>query len=485
VLGVAMLVGALGGCSLLAPETPARPTLLVAGETESPTTPPSEPASTPVASLGASLQPPSEDPGATPGTGIVPGSVNRSSLSLTATYDVNALITVSTGVLEMATLIQVRNDSGTEIDRLELNTIAAAIGQLRVTDATVDDVPVRVRVQGQTLFVPLGGVLPPGATATVRIGHRAKLATGVSGSDWMFTRFGGTLALNRWIPWISRATPFDHPRKGDPYMTTTSPQVDIEIVTDERMVLAAPARDIVQVAAGAGVAWAFTVRDVRDVSVVLAPDFDVARGTAAGVPIRVYSRSGFAAGERLLDLARSAVIREAEILGVDYPWPVLVVVESQGGEGLESPALVWIPRTLDSLNRTYEVHHEVAHQWFYALVGSDQQAQPFADEGPADLLARTALGTIRASRCAESPLDRAITRYAEGCYYEVVYVQSGLLLEEIRQRIGTRPFWKAMRAYLDEHRLGVGGTKVLLDTLRDASEVNLLPLLRSRFPSLY
>jgi hypothetical protein len=164
---------------------------------------------------------------------------------------------------------------------------------------------------------------------------------------------------------------------------------------------------------------------------------------------------------------------------------VLTVVETQGGSGLESPGLVWIPENVDTLNRTYLVHHEIAHQWFYGLVGNDQQAEPFADEAAADLLARTVLDTLRSSRCARTALDRAITAYSRGCYYEVVYVQGGLVLDDIRRQMGTDRFWEAMRTYVEWIRNGLAGSKQLLETLRAASPVDLLPTLRARFPDLY
>ena len=418
-------------------------------------------------------------------TAIVPGAVDRSSLALRATYRVTAAITVRTGALDVATRIEVRNESGDGIDRLELNTVAARLGNLKVTRATVDDRAVKVRVRDQTLFVPLGGVLPDGAAAIVSIAYRATLRPGSADSDWMFSRAGGTLALYRWIPWVSEAKPFDRPNIGDPFVTPTSPQVDVEILTDERMVLAAPSADVDQFTAGLGSAWSFTVRDVRDVSVLLAPDFQVTRGEVNGIPIRAYTRPGGLSGPQLLDLASAAVELESRQLGVAYPWTTLAVVETEAGPALESPGLVWIPNDFTPLNRTYAVYHTVAQQWFYGLVGSDQRAEPFAEEAPADLLARTALGTLRASRCSGDALDGPIGAYSRTCYYEVVFVQGGLLLDQLRQRIGTDRFWAAMRGYLEDNRHGIGGTRQLLEALREATRVNLLPTLRSRFPDLY
>ena len=447
--------------------------------------PSAEPSAAPSAEPSAEPSAPPTSPPTLPGvTAIVPGAVDRSSLDVTATYRVNAAITVGTGRLDVATRIIARNDSGKGIDRLELNTVAARLGDIELT-ATVDDVPVGVKVRDQTLLVPLGGILPDGASATILVTYRATLRDDVTGSDWMFSRAFDTVALYRWIPWVSRAVPFDRPNTGDPFVTSTSPQVDVELLTDERMVLAAPAAVIDDYAAGDGTAWSFTVRDVRDVSVVLAPDFEVARGKAKGVPIRAYTRPGGNSGPELVRMAEAAIEAEVDRLGVAYPWTTLVLVETEGGASIESPGLIWVTSRADTLNRTYAVYHGTAQQWFYGLVGNDQRADPFADEAPSDLLARTALGTQRASRCPRADLDRSISAYSRTCYYEVVFVQGGSVLDDIRERMGTNRFWRAMREYLEENRLGIGGTRELLETLRANSKVNLLPLLRSRFPDLY
>jgi hypothetical protein len=461
--------------------SPVRPTTQVAAETGSPTpeaTQPPPPTAEP--SPG-----PTTDPNEPPPPSIEPGDVDRASLNVSATYDVNALISVGSGAIEMAARIEVTNESGEGIDRLELNTVAARLGGIKVTESSVDGKHVRTRVNDQTLIMPLDGVLPDGASATILIGYRGRLTRGLTGSDWMFSNVGGTIAMHRWIPWVSRAIPFGRPNDGLPFVTVTSPSVEVEIVTDTPMVLAAPAADVAKLTAGRGQAWAFTLENVRDVSVVLAPDFGVLEGEVKGVPIRVYSRYGAFNRDQLLGLAEAAVRADSDLLGVDYPWTVLTVVETEGGEGLAAPGVIWVPKNLDSLNRTYTVHHVVAHQWFDGLVGHNQRTDPFAGDGMADMLARTATGNFRPSSCPTTRLDLAVTGYSAGCYYETVQVQGGLVLDSIRQQMGSNQFWAAVHDYLEEYRYEIGGTKELLDTLRAASDGAIGPILRSRFPGLY
>lgn len=476
---VAVLAVAVLASACESTPQPVRPTTQVAAETS---IPPEPTLSVTPAPSGPA---PTIDPNVNAPSSIEPGEVNRSSLNLRATYDVNALISVGTGAIEMAARIEVTNESGDGIDRLELNTIAAKLGGIEVTESSVDGSRVKTQVKDQTLVMPLGGILPDGASATILIGYRASLRPSLSGSDWMFSNVSGTIAMHRWIPWVSKQIPFGRPNDGLPFVTATSPSAEVEIVTDMPMVLASPVADVTKLTAGRGQAWSFTVENVRDVSVSLAPDFGVLEGEVQGVPIRVYSRYGAFNRDRLLGLAAAAVRADADLLGVEYPWTVLTIVETEGGDALAAPGLIWVPKNLDALNQTYAVHHVVAHQWFYALVGSNQRTEPFASDGMADLLARTATANFRPSNCPTQRLDLAITGYSTGCYYETVQLQGGLVLDSIRQQMGASRFWGAVRDYIKEYRYGIGGTKELLDALRDASDVNIGSILRARFPGLY
>ena len=79
------------------------------------------------------------------------------------------------------------------------------------------------KVHDQTVIVPLGGILPAGATAKVRVQYRSTLRSSLTGSNWLFTKVNGIVDAYRWIPWVSLDTPFNRPNHGDPFVTPGQP----------------------------------------------------------------------------------------------------------------------------------------------------------------------------------------------------------------------------------------------------------------------
>ncbi len=121
-------------------------------------------------------------PAATTASAIIPGSVNRSSLNLSATYSVGLTLSYSSRWFSANTIAQITNTSGGPIDRVELNTIAARLGGMSLRAVSVDGKNVSGRISDQTVIVPLGGILPAGEScqgAGALPGPTAELAIGV------------------------------------------------------------------------------------------------------------------------------------------------------------------------------------------------------------------------------------------------------------------------------------------------------------------
>ncbi len=205
---------------------------------------------------------------------ITPGSVNRTSLNLSATYSVGLTLNYASRSFMVNSVATITNTSGGPIDRIELNTIAARLGGMSLRVVQVDGRNVPRRVSDQTIVVPLGGILAAGDTVKVRTHYLARLRSSLSGSNWLFTKVNGIVDAYRWIPWVSRATPFTRPNHGDPFVTPVSPDVAVTLRADRRLVVASTA-DRVSVSSD-GRTQRFVARNVRDVTITAAPDFRTA-----------------------------------------------------------------------------------------------------------------------------------------------------------------------------------------------------------------
>jgi hypothetical protein len=412
---------------------------------------------------------------------ITPGSVNRTSANLTARYLVGLNLRFGSRSFQANTVATITNTSGGPIDRVEFNTIAARLGGMRLHVVEVDGRRVAAKVSDQTIIVPLGGILAAGDSVRIRVHYVATLRRSLAGSNWMFTRTNGIVDAYRWIPWVSRATPFTRPNHGDPFVTPVSPQVIVNVTTDRRLVIASTAGVVSR--STNGLAQRLVARNVRDVTITAAPDFRTATVSVGSKKVRYYYRSS-AYRALIVDAAADALRAMQSRLG-PYPYSIYKVVQSAGGFGMESPGLTWIPLGTGSANLRYLVAHETAHQWFYGVVGNDQARQPFADEAVADFVARDVTGTRRSSRCSTGRLDMSIYRYSATCYYEILYIQGGNLLNEAKRRMGSTLFWSTLRAYVVAQRYKISTTTKLLTTLDAATPVYLSALFRPRFPSIY
>ena len=413
---------------------------------------------------------------------IVAGSVGRSSLDLDAVYRSNLKLTWSARAIWVDSTALIRNTSGGEIDRIELNSIAARLGNIRLRPVTVDGVAVPATVTGQTIVVPLGGVLPVDATTRIRVRFSARLRSTLGGSDWLFTQTNGIADIYRWLPWVSRRVTFERPSHADPFVTPSSRDVRVTIRSDRRLDLATTG-ELVSTSSN-GLTKTFQARNVRDFTVTASTNFDWRERRVGDTTVRVWFRPG-TRGAAWLDAAADAFAALEARLG-PYGYPTFDVVQSAGGSGMESPGLIWIPTGTAASNLRYLIAHETAHQWFYGIVGNDQASEPFTDEATADFAARAVLGIHRSSRCPTRPLDRSIYDYAARCYYEIVYIQGGNVLDEARRLMGSELFWTTLREFVEANRHQLVATSTLLRTLDDATPLDLAGLLfAARFPRIY
>ncbi|MCB9354932.1 MAG: M1 family metallopeptidase [Lewinellaceae bacterium] len=136
----------------------------------------------------------------------------------------------------------------------------------------------------------------------------------------------------------------------------------------------------------------------------------------------------------------------------------------QGGESaMEYPMLTLIEQTTLAANAMPTAIHEWMHNWYYGMIGNDENEEAWLDEGFAsyatadvDLHAgddgkniRSGLASI-ASRQWKEPLGTPANAYSDSYdYYDVVYGKGAAFLWQIRYIVGEEPFQRGMLRYYD------------------------------------
>ena len=233
--------------------------------------------------------------------------------------------------------------------------------------------------------------------------------------------------------------------------------------------------------------WRFRNPVSRDVAISVGP-FVTTRRTVAGVPV-LYAVSDAVAGglsparvvEPVHRWTRDSLIDFTRRFG-PFPYPALTVVALGpiGGAGVEYPGLIFVG------SRRYDVvvPHEVAHEWFYGLVGNDQGDDPWLDESFASY-AEALVNPTSAGRF----VDLVRSRGAVGLpmahwddhrddYGRVVYGKGAGALLVARGEVGEGAFDALLRCFVNEHahrvvtpedvRAAFAPAPVVVDVLRDA-----------------
>jgi aminopeptidase N len=114
----------------------------------------------------------------------------------------------------------------------------------------------------------------------------------------------------------------------------------------------------------------------RDFSLAVGP-LRLVEGNQDGVRVRVFAGRRVRAARRSLRVARRAVRLLGRRLGPYDSSELDVVLVGGGfsvGIGMEYPELIF------SIPAPEVITHEIAHQWWYGLVGNNQYREPWLDE---------------------------------------------------------------------------------------------------------
>lgn len=265
---------------------------------------------------------------------------------------------------------------------------------------------------------------------------------------------------------------------GDPFYSQTA-NFEVKICHSADYVLACTGQQKQLATKDDRVSVFCEAENVRDFCFVLSPKFEFVRDFADDVEIRYYFYDQ-ADAEHYLQTAKKAVETFERLFG-EYPYKQLSVVKSNFCYGgMEYPNLVLISDAIvDSQTTDYVIVHEIAHQWWYGLVGSNQFDNAWQDEGLTEF--STALffehnpeyelkyqqimqnattsykQFVKVFSSVLGDIDQSMTRSltefdTEPEYVSCVYTKGMLMFDWLREDLGDKKFFKALREYLETYK---------------------------------
>src|SRR4051794_7429100 len=198
---------------------------------------------------------------------------------------------------------------------------------------------------------------------------------------------------------------------------------------------------------------------VREFAWAAGPFAKTSGTTAAGVKVNVYRVSSISSSSAasMLSTARSALDAHAARFGA-YPYGEADVVLDNGFwfGGMEYPGFV-----LDRVSTT-ALAHELAHQWFYGIVGDDEYSTPWLDEGFTDYATdlyfnKTGSGCGITWQSSAENLTNSMAYWDahSSRYSTVVYGYGKCTLHDLRRLIGTTAMTNLLRSYAAAHWYGI------------------------------
>jgi peptidase M1-like protein len=405
---------------------------------------------------------------AAPGIPPSAAAATPASFRVEPSYVLRSSLNYGTGTISTSEKITIRNRSGVSISSTNLSVMPRAFGELvSLSDLRLDG----ARVTGSwtnssNLRVEFGRSVAPDTRTVLTLSFVVR-ANGTIGTslEGRLSKANGIMQVAHWFPIVSNGHGTRYP--GDSQSTRAARKIRAEITTESTSVqIAAPGTRVSRV----GRTQIYEIESARDFAFSASPNYKSVLGSAAGVTVRVYYTTGD--GPSALKHGMSALAKFESVFGA-YQWPRFVVAQTgRKGSGNEYPGIVFLGSAVMADRET--VAHETAHQWWYAMAGNDQIAEPWLDEGISEFAASYFYGgfdayssskPVNSSVYAFPNLPAPTTSDDPGSYTQTIYYKSAAFLNGLRSRMGNTAFFGGLRDLFNANRNGMMTTREFYDAM--------------------
>ena len=438
-----------------------------------------------------------------------------STLGIHTCYDLTFDLTSGGPDYSGSARITFSNPGSTALNDLVLRTYPNAPllygGQLDITSAQVNglDLAISVFLEDRTAVrLPLDPPLQPGKTLALDLKFSGKLPIDF-GSDQVYGTFnfssdGPVMLMANAYPLLALLE--DSEWRADPvlpegdavnsrialYRVEVRVPAAWQVVSSGHEVSRSGSSDhaVIQIAGG----------PLREFMLAASPTFELEQILWEDITINHWGQpESESSRAEVMQVAVDALSLFSQTFG-SLPYNELDILAAplNNASGVEYPGLILVGEALynnQSLPHILPMvtAHEIAHQWWYAVVGNDVLLHPWLDEALATYSAQLYLlnhdlmfyqGALREYRkqvtdleaaSGVQPLDQSVAELTdlERAYPVIAYLKGNLFFEALREKIGAAEFNAALQVYYRENSYQIASPADLLDSFEVACTCDL------------
>ncbi|WP_312372010.1 M1 family metallopeptidase [Lachnoclostridium sp.] len=244
------------------------------------------------------------------------------------------------------------------------------------------------------------------------------------------------------------------------------------------------------------VTYTFENKNARDICMAISDQYEIIEDEFNGIKIYAYFEKNVVSQEHKDSTMQQIMdsLNCYETVFGDYPYDIfrmaMITQKPNINVAMEYSGLIYMPREafLDNQQVSYEeiLSHEIAHQWFYGIIGNNETTEAWLDEGLSTFAVGLYLEKVKGKPQAEDyaiqgkylkldpiSINKGITEYQNNAYYMACYYKAQYFLYELRERMGEEAFFRAMREYYDTYAFKQATTEGFIKIMKHNSTVGI------------
>lgn len=384
-------------------------------------------------------------------------------------YSLNVVLDYTNHGLSVDETILYTNQTGEQLDRLVLAVEPNRWWNcFQLAGLSVGGTVPDYRLEDHRLEIDLPQPLAPGGALTLTIQYSLSLPP--KSFSGVFGYLGYQVNLKDWYPFVVPYIPgqgwiLHDPGSVGEHLVYDAADFDVYIRQED------PSVKLIIAASAPGnpeeEGTRYHLENARTFAFSASTQFLVSTKRVNSIDITSYYFSGHqSAGKAVLKAVAQAISIFSRRFS-PYPYKSLSIVETELPDGMEADGLVFLSSVFyDNYDGTVRGDlttigvHEVAHEWWFGMVGSDQALEPWLDEALAlysehIFYEAASQGLVnwwwnyRVDYFAPSGwVDSTIYDFGHfRPYTDAVYLRGAEFLEDLRNRVGDKAFFDFLQDY--------------------------------------